>query len=276
MIILSILRLKFILGIYLNKMVIEKKKLFFNTIKIILDDSEASRAIQSKKYSYINIFSYDKVDWPGFYVIEKTTALIDLQKEEADIFKNFSDTTRNEIRRTYKNENLKFLFNESPTDDSYKFYKDFEYLQGRVPVSKEALMGIKCFSAYYGGNFISAIYVIDQYPYLRIRSIFSKRLEAEDKELYKIISNASRRLVWEICQWGRKNNFKSLDMASVNFNNPKTANITKFKMSFGGEVVSEYTYEYKSEMFKIFEKWVFIKLWIYRLAHFTRGLFKKF
>jgi hypothetical protein len=35
--------------------------------------------------------------------------------------------------------------------------------------------------------------------------------------------------------------------------------ITKFKMSFGGEVVSEYTYSYSSPLYRLFERLVKLK-----------------
>jgi len=207
----------------------------------------------------------------NFKLRAKTTALINLEQTEDDIFGKFRDTTRNEIRRTYKNSDLSFRFFNSVDDESYDIYKDFEYLQGRLPAPKENLKNCLFFGAYYKNKLISAIYLIATRPYLRIRSIFSKRLRSEDKELYKIISNSTRRLIWEICQWGKKEDYKSLDMASVNFDNPKTANITKFKMSFGGKVVNEYTYTYTSFLYKLLEKMVKIKKLILKF----KSLFSK-
>lgn len=252
-------------------MILERKKLFFNTILMILEDAALPEAVKSGKYSYISAMSYKKMDLPGFDVITKTTALIGLDDVEDDIFKKFSDTTRNEIRKTYRNEDLKFIADDKNFEESFILYRSFEYAQGRVPVSTEDLRKTKFFGAYYKGALISGLYIIESSPYLRIRSIFSKRLGAsDDKELYKIIGNSTRRLVWEVCLWGKKNNFTSLDLASVNFENPKTANITKFKMSFGGKVISEHTYIYKSDLFKFFEKFVFVKLFLYRLLNMAR------
>jgi len=248
-------------------MIFESKKLFFNTINLVLEDDKLDEIIKSKKYSKISTTSYKQLDLLGFSVLTKTTALINLTKSEDEIFKKFNDTTRNEIRRAYKIDDLKFVSADTNFEESYFLYKNFEYLQKRVPVSKNELSQCKLFSAYYKKKMISAIYVMESFPYLRIRSIFSLRLKTNDKELYKIMSNATRRIIWEICLWGKKNNFKSLDLASVNFENPRTANITKFKMSFGGEVKNEYTYIYKSSFFRFFEKFVFLKLVLMRIFH---------
>jgi len=248
-------------------MIIESRKFIFNTVNVILEDDKLEGIIKSGKYSKISATTYAEKDLPGFDVLTKTTALISLGEKEDDILGKFNDTTRNEIRRTYKNKNLKFVTDDKNFDESYSLYKDFEYTQGRVPVSGKELKKIKLFAAYFKEEMISAIYVAESFPYLRIRSIFSKRLKTDDKETRKIISNATRRLTWEVCLWGKKNNFKSLDMASVNFKNPKTATITKFKMSFGGKVVNEYTYIYKSNWFKFFEKFVFVKIRLLKLIN---------
>jgi len=256
-------------------MILRTKKLFFNTINVILEDDKLDELIKSGRYSKISALSYKRMNLPDFSVQTKTTALILLDKEEDEIFSKFNHTTRNEVRRTYKNKDLKFIADDKNFDESYSLYKDFEYTQGRVPVSKRELKGCKLFSANYKGEMISAVYLTTSFPYLRLRSIFSKRLKVDDKELRKIISNATRRIIWEVCLWGQKNNFKLLDLASVNFKNPRTANITQFKMSFGGQVINEYTHIYKSKLFKVFEKFVFIKIWLSQLVNFTKGILKR-
>lgn len=256
-------------------MILETKKLFFNTVNVILEDDRIDGIIKSGKYSKISAVSYKKTNLPNFSVQTKTTALILLDQHEDEIFRKFNDTTRNEIRRTFKNDDLEFIADDKNFDESYSLYKDFEYTQNRVPVYKKELKYCKLFSAYYKGEMVSAIYITTSSSYLRIRSIFSKRLKVDDKDLRKIISNATRRVMWEICLWGKKNNFKSLDLASVNFKNPKTANITKFKMSFGGQVVNEYTHIYKSILFKNFERFVFVKIWMFRLINFIKGILKR-
>lgn len=248
-------------------MVYNSKKLFFNTITITLDDMALFDAARSGDYSRITAISYKKYDLPGFRVRTKTTALIDLKASEDDIFAKFNDTTRNEIRKTYKNDRLEF---REPRDDSeerevYGMYREFEFGQGRVPVSFSEMKLYRCFAGFLDGEPVSAMYVVESKPYLRLRSIFSKRLKTDDKESYKTMSNASRRVIWEICRWGKANGFESLDMASVNFENPKTASITKFKMSFGGDVIEEYTHIYKSSLFGLLEKLVSVKLKIMKL-----------
>jgi hypothetical protein len=73
--------------------------------------------------------------------------------------------------------------------------------------------------------------------------------------MIKIISNGGRRLLWEVCLDLKKRGFLFLDLASVNMENPKTANIAKFKMSFGGDIMKEYAYMYQSDFYKLFSNY---------------------
>jgi len=63
-----------------------------------------------------------------------------------------------------------------------------------------------------------------------------------------------------ICKDLKNRGFVSLDMASVNMENPKTISIAKFKMSFGGDIISEYTYMYQSYLYDIFSKYLNLSL----------------
>lgn len=243
-------------------MISESKKSFFKTVSVILDDDNIPSIIDSGKYSSIVILSYNKLNMPGFLEYSKPTLLIKLDRPEKDIFSSFNDTTRNEIRKTYKENNLSFKFFESPTEESYEVYKKFEYNQGRVPVSYQKILNTIFFGAYLDNVLISGIYINKSFPYLRIRSIFSQRLKEDDRNKYKIIAYSTRRIVWEACLWGMKNGYISLDMASVNINNPKTLSIAKFKMSFGKDLTPEYTYIYKTKMYSLFENIIRFKVFI--------------
>jgi len=240
-------------------MIIEKKILFFKSISIILDDEKAVDVAKKSRYSSIVILTYKKLNLPKFTFYTKPTLLIDIKRDENDILQGFNDTTRNEIRKTFNNDKLKIQIVDHPNEESFLLYKEFEYSQDRVPVSLDLLSQMMFFGAYLDGELISGIYVMKSFPYLRIRSIFSKRLKTEDRDIYRIIGYATRRLVWEVCLWGKKNNFVTLDMASVNIHNPETESIAKFKMSFGKNLTPEYVYTYKSTLFALFEKTVLIK-----------------
>jgi hypothetical protein len=243
-------------------------------VSVVLDDEKVFELAKSGKYSSIVVLSYNQLNLPGFISYSKPTLLINLTKSENDILYDFNDTTRNEIHKTFKNDALNFKSIDAPDQQAYSLYEKFEYAQGRIPVSLNDLIENIFFGAYLNDEIISGIFVMKCFPYLRIRSIFSKRMVIEDKEFYKLVSNATRRVVWEACLWSKKNNYVSLDMASVNINNPKTLSIAKFKMSFGKELTPEYTYIYKTTLFAFFEKFVIFRLFLKRILFKFRHLFK--
>jgi len=243
-------------------MILETKKFFFRKLNIILEDRYFDNLIDSgsyKNYGSVVALSYRDLSLPNFFKITKKTALIDLTQSEEGIFAKFSSTTRNEVSKFLRNHRLVFKSEDDNFQEIYSLYKDFEFSQGRVPIGIGSFKKYPIFSAYYDGIPISAISIMSGSQHLRIRSIFSKRLEVENKEFYKTISNATRGIVWGLCKWGKENSFKSLDMASVNLDNPKTASIARFKMTFGGSLVNEHAYIYKSKMFHFFEHFVKIK-----------------
>ncbi len=232
-------------------MITIKKKFGFTSATIVFDDEKIKELAVTKPYSSITAVSYHELNLPGFRVKSKPTSLIDLTIPETEIFRRFSDTTRNEIHRAERNPDLVFRAPDPDFTPSYQVYTAFEHSQGRAAFAKTDMKIYQVFGAYYKGEFISGLYVTASAPYLRVRSIFSKRLNVEDKEMQKIISNATRGVIWEICKWGKVNNYVSLDLASVNDTNPKSAAIAKFKLSFGGPIMPEYTYIYESTAFRL-------------------------
>lgn len=246
-------------------MILTKRTLFFKSATVIFEDDKAVDIAKSREYSSILVLSYHKLNLPGFIMSSKPTLLINLERGEEEIFRDFNDTTRNEIRKTQNMDKLSIIEKEAPDDISYNLYQQFEYSQGRVPVTRQTVAHSMFWGAYFNSELISGIYVTRSSPYLRIRSIFSQRLSVESRERYKLIGYATRRLVWEICLWGKDNNFTSLDLASVNIHNPNTESIAKFKMSFGKNLTNEYIYTYKSKLFATLEKVVFLKLFFKRI-----------
>ena len=219
----------------------------------MLEDAIVTPSLE-RRYSSVVAISYELIDLPGWTVRVKTTALIDLTDSPDAIFSKFNDTTRNEIRRTLKNDDFQSVHGDEWFERSYRLYSEFEHSQSRLPVSKDELHSLEFFGVAYKGELVSGMYVMASGNFLRIRSIVSKRLATGSKEMYKVVSNASRRVIWDICKWGTAGGYESLDLGSVNFENPVTANITNFKMSFKGPVIDEYTYLWKSKPFVLAEK----------------------
>ena len=186
------------------------RKLFFSKLIIALDDEYFDELIKKrlyKSYSSVVALTYRDLTLPDFGRMVKTTALIDLTQTPSAVFARFNDTTRNEIRRTENNERLRFKAEDQNFHGLYDLYKKFEFSQGRVPIRFIEFQNYPIFAAYLDDELISAVSIFSGGKHLRIRSIFSKRLAVDDKEMYKIISNASRRVIWEVCTWGKNGGF---------------------------------------------------------------------
>ncbi|MDP2947297.1 MAG: hypothetical protein Q8N88_04215 [Nanoarchaeota archaeon] len=82
-----------------------------------------------------------------------------------------------------------------------------------------------------------------------------------------MISIATRRLVYEVCKYGKEHNYKLFDLGSMpaDLKDKKKAGIAAFKGSFGGTLEDEYTYTYKSKLYKFFEKLVGVKLFLFKI-----------
>ncbi len=258
----------------------ERKYKIFRTVRVILDDEKAID-IDKKDFSKIMILSYKQLSLKKkYYVRKKVTANIDINKDEEEILANFHKTTRNEIRKTYRIKDLKFklLKDKQEIREAYELHKEFEYKIGRVPFPLSHFKGCLFFGAFYKKKIISLIICYDCFPYLRARAISSLRFYASnknDKALYNIISYSSRRLIYEVCLWGRKNKYLHFDLGSINPNDEDKKNLYNFKSKFGGKIEKEYTYIYKSFLFSVFEKIVIFKLFFSRFIYRFFYFFKK-
>lgn len=230
-------------------MVIKKRKfLFLKSLRIVFDDEALKQAMQEKKYHYITGVSYNKFDF-GLQVKmkKKQTAVLDLSRTLDDIFFAFAKNTRNEINKTKKMPDLKIALADKNFKEIKKLYSAFAPDKKIVNISS-CLSEFLFFSAYYKNQLISCIacYYNEN---LRAKAIFSARSK-KDKEFQKIIGYTTRRLVWEICKYGKERKFKLFDLGGVNFKDPAKKGITNFKMSFNGRVIDEYHYIYKGKIFK--------------------------
>jgi len=213
----------------------------------------------------LTILTYQKMDLPDFEMTPKKTPVIHLDKNPEEILSGFNDTARNEIRKTFNLANLKCVQGAEFFADAYELYKKFEYGQGRVPFSAKEMRTFHPFVAYWRNRPISLIFCLESYPYLRARSICSARLQAKDKEIYRLIASATRRLIYEVCVYGRSKGYRWFDLGSINLTDTEKSSIAQFKSFFRGELIDEYTYFRKSRFFKILEKFVKIKLIIYKI-----------
>ena len=146
-------------------MILESKKLFFKKAFIFSDDSLFMQSCRSGRYSSVVALSYKKLPEDflrsflknNLKIREKKLTGIDLNLNEEEIFNKFNDTTKKHIKRTFKNADLVFNQATNPSKESYKVYKSFEYMQGRVPISVREFKNYPLFYALYKGQEISGI-----------------------------------------------------------------------------------------------------------------------
>lgn len=249
-------------------MIQEKQKLFFKTIRVLLQNERLPEVADTEKHSFITIISYKPLSLGKEFDLKKKDIVnIYVNKDIKEILAGFKRTTRQEINKTYNIERLKIVADDKNFDTTYKLYKEFEYAQGRVPWGKESFENTVLFNAYFRDTLVSSISCYDTFPYFQVRAMFSKRLSAVDRKLQKIISFSTRRLVYEVCRFAHNKGFTFVGLGSVNFSDPQKARVAQFKNFFGGRVEHEYTYTYKSALFKFFEKFLALKLFILRALH---------
>jgi len=230
-------------------MIITKRKFFLTHVRIILDDEELKKYFREKRYSYITGLSYKQFDFgAGVAVKHKKTILISLGDTPEKILGGFHPSTRHEVRRALGDADLTIRSDDLNTDAIYQLYASFERAQGRIPHGRSIFLGSKVFGAYRDGELISAIICYDAKPILRSRANFSKRLMVSDNKDRRAVSGATKRLIYEICLYGRAHGYLYFDQGSVNLTDQKKKSIGEFKSSFGGELVDEYTYTYRGRI----------------------------
>ena len=242
----------------------QKNKLLFRSLRVLYQDEDLRELLDKDKYDHITVISYGDLglEKEGYTLKHKKLANIALNGTIDTILEKFARRTKQEVLSTYKIPELEFKIADQDLKTTYKLYKDFERAQGRKPWGKESFDGVINFNAYYEDELIASVPCYDVFPYLQVRAIFSKRMKENDKQLYKLIGSATRRLIFEACKYGKEKGYKFVGLGSVNYSTKQKANVANFKMFFGSELGDEYTYTYKSWKFIFLEK---IKSFIKRI-----------
>ena len=242
-----------------SRMRIIKHRGPFRAVEIFLEDVSISeiRNLQ-KQFQRISILVHRPLELsPVFRLRHKKTPNIHLEEGIEKVFFAFQRTVRNEIHKTERMENLEIRLPDHERESAFRAYQDFEFAQHRAPIQRSEFDQFILAGAYLDGRFISGITFFQTGSSIRVRSIFSLRLglkELEDKELYRTIGNASKRLVYEICRYGISNGATIVDLASINLTDPAKKSIADFKGSFGAAIEDEYQYAWSSPIFRLMER----------------------
>ncbi|MBL7045404.1 MAG: hypothetical protein ISR98_02280 [Parcubacteria group bacterium] len=221
---------------------------YFKYIRVLTDHiDEAEVTKLKKKYWYVFIYSYRKLNLPDFNLKEQVTVVIDLAQGREKIFGKFKKNTRNEIRKTEDMKCLCFSIPDKDEKKSYNFYKKVKVRDKVNPDIREEFKGCLFFNAYFKKTIIVSVSCYSNKSTLRLKHIVSSRKAGVEEG--KLAGYATRRIIWEICKYGKSHGYKKLDLAGANLTDPKKAGIAKFKQSFGGDIQTMYTYRYQRKLF---------------------------
>jgi len=223
-------------------------------IRILVENIKLSEVrVLKKKYWYVFIYSYTKLDLPEFHLKTQTTSIIDLSQPLDDIFKKFKKNTRNEIRKTETISGLQFCVPDPNIKTSYTFYKSIKKKDDNtIPDIQEEFTGCLFFNAYLNNILIVSMSCYDNGSVLRLKHIVSRR--KQKKYDGRLIGYASRKLIWEICKYGKQQRHQKFDLAGMNLTDPAKQGIVIFKQSFGGELSTLYTYRYQKKLFTLLKE----------------------
>ena len=227
----------------------------FRYIRLLVENITREEVDKLKrKYSYIFIYSYSKLDLNEFHLKEQRTSIIDLSQSLDDIFKNFKKNTRNEIRKVDHIDGLRFVLPDKNTRASYRFYKKIKIADKVIPDIYKEFNGCIFANTYYNNKLIASISSYDNGEIIRLKHIVSLRKDRNFSD--KLAGYATRKLIWELCRYGKKLNYKRLDLAGVNITDPAKQGIVKFKESFGGKITDIYTYRYQRKIFTALKEFI--------------------
>ncbi len=221
-------------------------------MRVILEDAALARALKEKKHAYITGLSYDGGLAGGdASVAKKTKQTVVIEPgtmTDEEIIASFRDTTRNEVRRTFNTPEFLFVLPDSNRKEVLALYSEFEEV-GERPARRAEYFAQSIFAgAYWQDKLIASIICYDAKPVLRVNAIVSVRKDASEASKY--VSFATRRLVFELIKYAREHGYGQLDLGGINTTDEAKKGITAFKMSFGGATKEEYTYTYKSSLFR--------------------------
>jgi hypothetical protein len=235
---------------------ISYKKFNFIQVTVIWFNDEPSLKYDSGSWFHILRQSCQLMDARGGCVKEyrSTTSIIDLTQSEEQLWENLEPKScRYEIRKVLnmldagqnikvKNENDRKGFldlaNNYIKEKGYSNPLTLEHLTRYLDNNQGDLLTIYKDNELLGGN----LYLKD--PPFRVRLIYSFNNRFESKEKQKISGPLMRYLHWyAMIERYRRQGFHNYDFGGVNLDqNASTYGISKFKLSFGGQVKEEWNY----------------------------------
>lgn len=196
----------------------------------------------------------------GFSKQEFTTLIIDLTKDEDELWKNMSKSScRYAINRAIK-DGVTIRINEE-YDRFYDLNDNFRKLKGISSYNVNVeYMKKYCtlFVAESEGDLLGGQLYLNDRDRFRWLLGASKRLDDCDDNKKTLIGNANRLTIWKAMLRAKDAGKSVFDMGGYytgKNNDPQMEGINKFKESFGGELVTYYHYQKDySKIFSLLKK----------------------
>lgn len=222
-------------------------------IRVITETANPTEIEKLKQqFFYIHLYSYQPVPLPNFSERQQTITVIDLSQDETVIFRRFKKNTRNEIRKTERITKLSFRLPDTETKSSHAFYKKIKRDDGVAPDIRQEFIDCLFFNAYFNNKLIVSMSCYQAGTILRLKHLVSVRKQPNIDP--RIVGYASRRLILEICKYGKSHGYRWFDLAGVNLADPQKSGAAQFKQSFGGELRTNYIYRYERPWFALVRK----------------------
>ncbi len=243
------------------------KKVFFNTDKNYVPKGFLFHSLeQSVKLDNKIIEKY------AVYEKEFFTSIIRLDKDEEDLFYSMDKKScRYEIKKALKekhrikiveNKNYDFFYNIGIEYFKHKYGNKYKKYIKTLLLKPHNLFknNHKLFLIYYDDIFVAGhFYILDpKNKIARLTLSFSKYFYND--YFKKLSSYLNRYLHWHDILYFKDKGFLTYDFGGINLDrNSDTYGITKFKLSFGGEIVKQYNYLLVPKIYysnKIFKKFL--------------------
>lgn len=219
------------------------------TERLNAQEAEALR----RDYQYVQAYCFaPPTDLPGFQMYKQSTYVINLTQSLDSIFANFRKTTRNEIKTVCRNPDVTLKVLDPDEASSYELYAAVKKADGANPDIREEFVNCLYANAYLRGSLFVTTSFYDNGVQLRCKHIASLRKSLGDDR--KFAAQATRAIVWKMCEWGSANGRTLLDLGGVNFTDPAKVGVLQFKQSFGGELIEVPIYRYDAPEFAEYRK----------------------
>ena len=197
-------------------------------------------------------FCKNKVDEDGFSRSEALTSTIDLTQDLETIWDKIDrKSTRYSINKAYKYQ-IEVKKN-SNYEDFFNLYKEFVAIKGFGSLFDVGIQKLKTiekwgtlFTSEYKGELLGGHLYLEDNDNILLWISASKRLTV-DKDKARLIGHANRLVHWEAIKYAKKRGIREFNWGGLwpeecaKNDNEKRA-INSFKLSFGGDIVTSYTY----------------------------------